>query len=308
MPDSETQADKPRFKHVVEYGFLRGFAFLFRLLPYRIALCVGWLLAFQGHFIFRFRTKESRRRLRQVLGPAPTDKEIRSMAWISFRNLAFNIVELLRAPKITKSWIAQHIDGQETFDHIRSSAQERGMVFALPHMGNWDLAGISVCRMDLPVFFIARRQKNPLADEFLNQMREQAGGQTVLNDSSVLRNTVRRLKNKEVMAILPDVRNRTPALPIPFLGATANIGGGMALFARSAGVPITPIVITRVGWTQHRWEMLEEVYPDPTLAKKEDWQRMTELVLSRFDAHIRAHPEQYFWFNKRWVLDPLPKN
>jgi len=29
-------------------------------------------------------------------------------------------------------------------------------------------------------------------------------------------------------------------------------------------------------------------------------------VMRHLDAAIRAHPEQYFWFNKRWVLEPLP--
>jgi len=29
--------------------------------------------------------------------------------------------------------------------------------------------------------------------------------------------------------------------------------------------------------------------------------------MTRLESAIREHPEQYFWFNKRWVLDPLDK-
>jgi len=34
---------------------------------------------------------------------------------------------------------------------------------------------------------------------------------------------------------------------------------------------------------------------------------MMQKLVSIFDAEIRANPEQYFWFNKRWVLDPIKR-
>jgi lauroyl/myristoyl acyltransferase len=49
------------------------------------------------------------------------------------------------------------------------------------------------------------------------------------------------------------------------------------------------------------------VYSDPGLDKAEDCRRITQRVMDIFDAAIRAQPEQYFWYNKRWVLDPLRK-
>jgi lauroyl/myristoyl acyltransferase len=113
------------------------------------------------------------------------------------------------------------------------------------------------------------------------------------------------LKEGKVMAILPDVRARTEALPIEFLGREANIGAGMALFARQAGVPIFPIILKRVGWTRHVWTPLEPVFPAGESDKQQDWQRMTQAVMTRFDQAICESPEQYFWYNKRWVLDPL---
>ena len=38
-------------------------------------------------------------------------------------------------------------------------------------MGNWELAGIAIDLNDLPIFSIARRQKNPLTDAYINNMR-----------------------------------------------------------------------------------------------------------------------------------------
>jgi len=30
---------------------------------------------------------------------------------------------------------------------------------------------------------------------------------------------------------------------------------------------------------------------------------MTREIMQVFDRAIRTHPDQYFWYNKRWVLD-----
>jgi lauroyl/myristoyl acyltransferase len=32
---------------------------------------------------------------------------------------------------------------------------------------------------------------------------------------------------------------------------------------------------------------------------------MMEELMAQFSTAIKANPEQYFWYNKRWVLDPL---
>ena len=79
-----------------------------------------------------------------------------------------------------------------------------------------------------------------------------------------------------------------------------------ALFARMGDATVMPVFVTRIGWTRHRWKPFPLIAPDPTLDRDADTQRITQIVMDYFDAAIRAEPEQYFWYNKRWVLDPLP--
>jgi lauroyl/myristoyl acyltransferase len=69
---------------------------------------------------------------------------------------------------------------------------------------------------------------------------------------------------------------------------------------------VIPAVVRRVGWARHAWLAFDAVYPDPSRPKEEDWLRMTREVMAHFDRAVREAPDQYFWFNKRWVLDPLP--
>jgi hypothetical protein len=47
------------------------------------------------------------------------------------------------------------------------------------------------------------------------------------------------------------------------------------------------------------------ILPDPSLPKADDVARMTRQVLAFIETRIREVPEQWFWFNRRWILDPL---
>ena len=47
----------------------------------------------------------------------------------------------------------------------------RGLVVALPHMGNWDLAGSGCHLSGLPIFSVAGRQRNPMMNDLLNRLR-----------------------------------------------------------------------------------------------------------------------------------------
>jgi Kdo2-lipid IVA lauroyltransferase/acyltransferase len=296
---------KYRPKHVFEYVLLRGLLGLVNLLPLRIALGIGWLIGVFFFFVLHWRRAEAERRITDVFGERFTPEERRNIAWRSFRNICFNAVEAARFGKLTPQQM-RRMPLYQAIEKVHRDYRENGsLIVATAHMGNWDLAGVASKLDGMPIFSIARRQKNPLTDELLNKMRNATGMEVVLNDSRTLRNVVRKLKKGGVLAILPDVRSRSEALSIDFLGGTANLGAGTALFAQMAKCPIVPVALIRRGWMQHDCKVFEPIIPDPSQDKNEERRRMMQELISVFDAEISSHPDQYFWFNKRWVLDPL---
>lgn len=299
---------KASFKHRIEYAILRILSGLFCLVPYRVALAVGATLAWISFYVIRFRVKEAVRRIQLVLGPECSHQQARRIAWISLRNLFFNGVEILRFPVINRTWVKKYVDVR-CWDFIRERSEaQTGAILAVPHLGNWDLAGVGVSLLGVPIFFMARRQKNPYADAYLNRMRGVTGVETVMtDDSGAIRKAIRNLKNGKVWALLPDVRARDSGIDITFLGGTAALATGMDAFARRGNVPIIPGCAYREGWTGHRWVTFPPVWPDLNASKEADQKRIMQEVLSLFEKEIRTHPEQYFWYNKRWILDPLEK-
>lgn len=291
----------------MEYIALRALVFIVRILPYRAALALGWLGAWIAFHIVRFRVRAATTRIVEVFGERYSICDAGRIAWLAWRNFVFGVLDLMRAPIENSEAVRARLDDMHTVEKIRSHIESSGSgaIIALPHMGAWEMAAFAASSFKIPLFTFAARQKNTLADGFLNRIRQATGVETILRDSSVLRGIIQRIRTGKVLAILPDLRAPTDGLSIRFFGKEANIASGMGFIAHKTGVPVFPVVITRTGWTSHRIRAFDPIIPDPELEKQADAHRITQAVFDIFDRCIRDEPEQWFWFNKRWILDPL---
>lgn len=291
-------------KNRIEYLALLLFEAIFRALPYWA--CVGFAVALSrlAFHVVRWRRAEAERRIMSVTGASA--KDARRIAYESLRGSMLTIAEIMHGRAVRDTWIRRHVSGaEEAAAGLKALVSGgRGVVLALPHMGNWYLAGSIMAERGVPMCAVAGRQRNPLSNAWMN--RRLYGKMTVLErGSSAIRECVKRLRSGNVMAILPDVRVRTPDLQVPFLGGVANIGRGMAAFARKTNSPIVVAKVRRDGLTHHTIAISDPIEPDPSLDAEADIRRMTTLVLSAIDQRIHDEPGQWFWYNKRWVLDPV---
>lgn len=293
-------------KQVAHYAALRAVGTVAGWLPYRAALALGTAIAFLGFHVFRFRRRQAEQRIREVLGIEPGDPQARRIAWQSWRNVVLTGIEALRFPRVTIEWARSVSDCDEFIKALHEHcATGKGGLIASPHTGSWELGAVT-CRLSgIPIFNIAAEQTNPLVNAYLNRLRGSAGAETVERGSGTMRYALQKIGEGGMMTILPDVRVMRAGIMVPFLGAEAHVGKGMAMFARHANVPIFPCMAVRTGIGRHAIRIFDPVRPDPAMSKNEDVERMTRAVLALFDEQIRRDPGQWFWFNKRWVLDPL---
>ena len=294
---------KYKVAHVMEYAAARLVSALLVALPHRVALALVWgpvRLAFALNGKLRARTY---RRLRQALGESLPESDIEHLAWLAFRNLAFTAVEGIRFPGIRKSWVDRHME-LESLDEVHAQlAQGHGFIVAVPHMGNWELAGIALHSQGVELMVLARRQKNPLMDAWINRLRMSTGVEAIDTKTRAVGDVPRKLRDeRRVLALLPDVRAKVGGVPVRFLGVDIEVPGGAAHYARETGLPVFTAEVVRTGWARHSWHKTGCIAPDPALSEAEDRKRIMQYVLARFDESVRAHPENYFWFNKRWVL------
>lgn len=306
QPQTTTPAGSPvksrvRLRHVAEYAILSVIGFCLCHVPFSVGLGFAWLCAAISFVLMPARNAETIRRLREVFGDSLSEKEVRNISWRSWQNFFFNSVEALRFPCLTADNLNTYINLDVEIALINEYRSGDGLILATPHMGNWELAGVAARLRGIPVFVIVRRQKNPLTNAYLTRLRTITGVEALVVGELSIRDVIRKIKDGKVLAILPDIRARTDAVPVTFLGAQTNIPAGMAMFARLSKVPILPMVGRRVGWKRHEWHALNPVYPDFKLDKDEDILRMTRTVMEQFDEVIRKQPEQFFWYNKKWI-------
>ena len=291
----------------LEYGTLRFFCGVVNLIPYRLALRLAALYAWTAFHVFRLKRARTLGRLRGVF-PEKSERELKWIAWRSLANVLQNGVEMIRAPKLDRKWMDRYIvDGQKYKDKLQSYVDEgRGVVIMVPHSGNWYMAAWSMAKYGLPLVSIAARQRNPKIDAW---MKRQYGDIEVFERGSAktLVDIKRRLNEGRGFAILPDLRVPQPDVEVDFLRGKANVSHAGAMFAVKCGAPIVVAVMRRENG-KHVFDHIGTLRPDPAAAdKKEEAARLTREAMKMLDARVQAHPEHWFWYNKRWILQPVNK-
>ena len=291
----------------LEYGTLRFFCGVVNLIPYRVAMHWASLYAWAAFYVFRLKRARTLERLRGVF-PQKPERELRWIAYRSLANVLQNGVEMIRAPKLDRKWMDRYIvDGRKYKEKLQSYVDEgKGVVIMVPHSGNWYMAAWSMAKYGLPLVSIAAKQRNPKIDAW---MKRQYGDIEVFERGSAktLVDIKRRLKEGRGFAILPDLRVPQPDVEVDFLGGKANVSHAGAMFAVNCGSPIVVAVMRREKG-KHVFDHIGTLRPDPDAAdKKEEAARLTCEAMRMLDARVQAHPEHWYWYNNRWILQPVKK-
>ena len=94
-------------------------------------------------------------------------------------------------------------------------------------------------------------------------------------------------------------------MDMQYLGQPANLSAGIVMIAQHARVPILPVALVREGWFGHKWVPMTAIETQPGKNKKQERTEILQATLDQFSEFVMANPEQYFWYNKRWVLEPF---
>ena len=296
---------KSRFACLCEYALLRTACGVVNAIPYPVACGLARALASVA-VSCGFKKKRTLERIRGCF-PEKSRAEALAIAKFSLANVLLNAVEMIRAPRLTKDWITRHVEDIALYsDRLRAVIEEgKGAVIMVPHSGNWYMAAWAMAKYGLPLFAIAARQRNPKLNAWMNR---QYGDIEVLDrdNRSTLIQIHQRLRDGRAFAILPDLRVRNPDVEVDFLGGRANVSHAGAAFAVNSGCPIVLAVMTRENG-RHVFHYLKALRPDPAADKKEETRRLTREALKLLSDEIVKHPGDWYWYNKRWILEPVKK-
>jgi phosphatidylinositol dimannoside acyltransferase len=247
--------------------------------------------------------------LARVLGPDASQQQLRALSRDSMRSYARYWLEVFRLPVLPVERLVAGMHAEGPFDKAFGYlAAGRGVVFALPHMGNWDQAGAWIVAEGAGSITAVMERVEPesVYDRFV--AFRQGLGMEVLPASGGARPfgiLAQRLRAGRVVVLVSDRDVTGGGIEVEFFGERARMTPGAAALALQTGAALMPAVLWFEG---DGWGVRigEEITAPPAGDKKQQVAAMTQQVARFFEAGIRAHPQDWHMLQRVFTADLDP--
>jgi KDO2-lipid IV(A) lauroyltransferase len=246
--------------------------------------------------------------LRRIAGPDVDEDQLAALTKAGMRSYLRYWLEVFRLPSISGEMILRdtYIVGEERLK--AAYADRRGVILALPHMGNWDAAGAWCVHLDMPFTTVAERLRpESLFDRFV-AFRQSLGMEVLplTGGSSAPYRTLRaRLEAGGMLCLLADRDLTEAGIPVQFFGETARMPAGPAALALDTDSVLLPVTLWypedgKPGW---RGCVHEPVQPPATGTRPQRVAAMTQTLADVFAKDIAAHPTDWHMVQRVWQSD-----
>jgi phosphatidylinositol dimannoside acyltransferase len=194
------------------------------------------------------------------------------------------------------------VDGLHHVEEARD--QGAGMVFALPHMGNWEYAAPIGTRVGVEVVAVAENLRNHRIHEWFVEMRTSMDIGVVLatGSSSVMRELEQVIGRNGAVALLCDRDLKRRGVEVEFLGERTTLPAGPASLAIRTGAPLMPVA-TYFTPEGHHVVIRPPVEIPPAGSRAERVASTTQTLAKELEALILAAPEQWHMLQPNWPSD-----
>ncbi|MEU3314606.1 phosphatidylinositol mannoside acyltransferase [Streptomyces sp. NPDC006662] len=184
-------------------------------------------------------------------------------------------------------------------------ASGRGVIVALPHLANWDLAGAwATGHLGVPFTTVAERLKpESLYDRFV-AYRESLGMEVLPHSGGAAFGTLaRRLRAGGLVCLVADRDLSASGVEVEFFGATARMPAGPALLAQQTGAALLPATLYYGDAPKMYGRIHPEVEVPAQGSRAEKTAAMTQAVADAFASGIAEHPQDWHMLQRLWLDD-----
>lgn len=216
--------------------------------------------------------------------------------------------EVFRLPVLSRERIVRDMVVENEARLRAALATGRGAIAALPHMGNWDLAGAWAVANGLPITTVAERVRpESLFDRFVAfrtslgmEVLPLSGGARPVFD--VLAD---RLRSGRLVCLLADRDLTARGIEVSFFGEATRMPRGPAALALETGATLFPATLWFVpnGW---RARVGPGLLPPPIEDRKRAIAILTQALADHFAAGIAGHPADWHMLQPFWLADLTP--
>lgn len=288
----------------VRYYVVRGLAAMFGLLPEPAVRAFGRGLGRLMSVVARDRLRMAARHQARVLGP---DADHRRAARRVFASYGRYWAETFwTRPRRRDEILRRSTVENLPFLHD-AVASDRGLVLALPHVGNWEAAGLRAAAEGARVLAVAEALRNERIVEWFTALRNSMDIDVVIArpGARVTAALLERLRAGGTVALLCDRDLKGKGVPVTFFGEETTFPAGPIALADRTNAIVIPVGCyfnEGAGHTFSLWPPLE--IPEAETAEERvalGTQRLAGIV----EEIVRRHPEQWHLIVPNWPSDRI---
>jgi len=285
------------------YLVYRALSGLFGLLPARVIPATGRAVGRGLSYVARDRLALLRRHMRRVMGPGPTEEEITTAGREMFASYGRYWAEVFWFRPRRKEWMVAHSSVTGLDDVFAVKESGRGIIFAVAHMGNWEVAGSLGESLDLPVLAVAENLPNRRITDWFIKTRAAFGIDIIIaGRGSTMSALARGLQEGKVVALVSDRDVTGRGVEVEFFGERTTMPGGPISLAIMTGAAVFPIGSYFDG-PGHRFGIRPELQIPEGDDRTERIQKGTQALAVAFEGIIRERPTDWHLFQPNWPSD-----
>lgn len=186
--------------------------------------------------------------------------------------------------------------GMEHLD--RALAEGRGVLLITGHFGQWERLASYLSLSGYRLSVVARDADQEGVNGVINSFRT-GPGTSVIPRGQATRPILERLKDNQIVGILPDQNH--DAVYVPFFGKKAGTVLGPGVIHERTKSPVIPATCVWVAPGRYRIEAFPPLEP-VELEEGAKGEAMMWAINQWLEREIRKRPEQWLWFHDRWRL------
>jgi Kdo2-lipid IVA lauroyltransferase/acyltransferase len=208
----------------------------------------------------------------------------------------FGIVgaDFFRTPRRSRTELLESVEVDDLSSLEEAEAMGKGVLLITAHLGNWERFAHWLSATGRKLAVVARDADESSLQTKMLQIRE-SGGVAVLSKGSSARQILTKLRNNEMVGILPD-QNALDCY-VPFFGHPAGTHMGPAVLHQRTGAVIAPAFCVRTGVGRYKVFSLPLIDPDN---RETDPEKIMAEINLAIETVARKYPEQYLWLHDRW--------
>ena len=238
----------------------------------------------------------------QVLGRDPGDAAVTAATREAFVRYGKYWYEGFHAVELSPAEVLRRFrcEGKSYMD--QAIADGNGVILALPHMGNWDVAGKWVHCLELPIVSVAERLEPERLYRLFERHRQALGMEILPLDtgSGAGRALGQALKENKVVALVADRDLAGSGVQVEMFGKIRRMPAGPAALALRTGAPLVPCAVYSRpgGWL---CVMRDPIHILATGDRRADVTAITQALAKEFEALISVEPADWHVFQPGWA-------